>query len=247
MFANAHTHLRGDLDTVIQRAKKNKVELILVAGADIQSSIDAVKIAKSYDSVYACVGVHPWNADKLDKISQKRLRDLAGEEKVVAISEIGLDFVGRMDLSTRSRSKPLPKELQMETFQNQIRLAKDVKLPIILHANGAHPEVRETLKQERASEVGGAIHGFNGDLPLAKEYVNLGFYISIGMAITTPDNVTLQNVVKGIPIERLLIETDGSDPSDIKDVAKKIAELKGISLEQVGHMTTSTLQNLIGL
>jgi TatD DNase family protein len=207
--------------------------------------MNAVKVAKSYDIVYACVGVHPWNADKLDRVIKTKLQDLTHEDKVVAISEIGLDFVSRRDLIAQSTSVPLPKQLQVETFQNQIRLAKEVKLPIILHDNAAHSEVLEILKQENASEIGGAFHGFNGDLALAKECIDLGFYISIGRAILTPENVILQDVVKGIPITKLLIETDGGDPSDIKNVAYKVAELKGISLEQVGRTTTSTLRAIL--
>lgn len=246
MFTDIHAHLRGDIDAIIQRAEKNGVEIILTAGIDLQSSIEAVKVANRYDSVYACVGIHPWSADQLDQGNQKKLRDLTREEKVVAISEIGLDFLGRRDPITRSRGNPLSKEIQMKTFQNQIRLAKDVKLPIILHDNAAHSEILATLKHESASEVGGTIHGFNGDLAFAKECIRLGFYISIGRrVITTPNNVTLQDVVRGIPIEKLLIETDSAEPANVKGVAEKVAELKGISLEEVGNTTTSTLMTLL--
>jgi TatD DNase family protein len=250
MFANTHAHLRafylsGELDAVIKRATENGLELILNAGIDLQSSIDAAKVAKNYDIVYACVGIHPWNADKLYQETKTKLRDLTREEKVVAVSEIGLDFVSKRDLVAQSTSVPLPKQLQVETFQNQIKLAKDVKLPIFLHDNAAHLEVLEILKQENASEIGGAIHGFNGDLTLAKECIDLGFCISIGKAILTPENVILQSVVKEIPITKLLIETDGGDPSDVTKVAYKVAELKGISLEQVGRTTTSTLRTIL--
>ena len=104
------------------------------------------------------------------------------------------------------------------------------------------------LKQEGASEVGGVIHGFNGDLAFAKECISLGFYISIGRrAIILPDNFTLQDVVKGVPIEKLLIETDSAEPANVKDVAEKVAELKGIGLEEVGRTTTSTLRALLGI
>ena len=247
MFANAHAHLRGDLDAAIQRAKDSEVEIILNAGIDPPSSLDAVEVAKAYDIVYACVGIHPWNADQFDQTSHKILRDLTREERVVAISEVGLDFVARMDPVTWTRGEPLPKELQHNAFLSQVKLAKDVELPIILHANAAHPEVLATLREEGASEVGGAIHGFNGNLTFAKEYLNLGFCLSVGRAITTPENITLQNVVKEVPIDRLLVETDGGEPADVKAVAEKVAELKGISLEEVGRITTSTLKSLLGM
>jgi len=246
LFADAHAHLRGDLVAVLQRAKKNKVELILAAGTDLQSSINAVNVSKRYELVYACVGIHPWNADKLNQNIQNKLLALTSEEKVIAISEIGLDFMGRMDLSTRIRSEPLPKKLQIKTFQSQVMLAKEVNLPIILHCNAAHQEVLEILKKEKASEFGGAVHGFNGNIMFAKEYIKLGFYISIGRrAITSPDNVSIQEISKRIPLENLLIETDSNDPANVKDIADKIADLKGISIEEVGLTTTSNLRSLL--
>lgn len=122
-----------------------------------------------------------------------------------------------------------------------------MKLPIIFHSNSARLETLEILKQEDASNVGGAIHGFNGDMAFAEECVTLGFYISFGRAIVTPDQVPLHNVVKGVPLEKLLIETDGGEPSDVKNVAEKLAELKRISLEEVGQKTTSNLKALLGL
>lgn len=246
MYADTHAHVRRDLDTVIQKANENEVEIILTAGTDLQSSIEAIKTANNYDSVYACVGIHPWNVDKFNLGSLEKLRKLTYEEKVVAISEIGLDFVGRMDLITMIRSEPLSKEVQIDAFQKQVRLAKEVKLPIILHCNAAHSEVLNILKQENASEVGGVVHGFNGNITSAEEFINIGFYISIGRrGITTPDNTSLQEVVKKVPIEKLLIETDSGEPVNVKDVAEKIGELKGISMEEVGLVTTSTLRRLL--
>jgi len=154
--------------------------------------------------------------------------------------------MGRMDLSTRIRSEPLPKKIQIKTFQSQVVLAKDVNLPIILHCNAAHQEVLEILKKENAFEFGGAVHGFNGNIMFAKEYIKLGFYITIGRrAITSPDSVSIQEVSKRIPLESLLIETDSGDPANVKDVADKLADLKGISVEEVGLTTTSNLRSLL--
>jgi TatD DNase family protein len=250
------------LDTVIRRAEENGVESILVAGIDLQSSIDAVNIAKRFAPVYACVGVHPWNADKFDQTIRQTLGELTREKKVIAISEIGLDFVSRRDPSRRRPprrdtspgepppmlgGKPLPREVQANTFRSQVRLAKEVKLPILFHCNAARAEILGTLREGWAADVGGAVHGFNGDLGFAEELLDLGFYISIGRAITRPDNTTIQDVVKGIPIEKLLIETDGGDPMDVKTVAEKVAELKGISVEEVGHTTSSNLRQICSI
>lgn len=247
MFSNAHAHLRGDLEPVMKRVQDVGVALILAAGNDLQMSRDAIEVAKRYDAVYACVGIHPWNADKFDTGSHEKLRDLTREEMVVAISEIGLDFVSRRDLVTRSRGTPLPRDVQMKAFLSQVRLAKEVKLPIILHENESHSEILEILKREGASEVGGVIHGFRGSLAFARECISLGFYISFGRAITTPNNRALQEVVKEIPLGKLLTETDGGDPADVTAVATKIAELKRISVEEVGCTTTETLQTLLRL
>jgi TatD DNase family protein len=143
--------------------------------------------------------------------------------------------------------KPLPREVQANTFRSQVRLAKEVKLPILFHCNAARAEILGTLREGWAVDVGGAVHGFNGDLGFAEELLDLGFYISIGRAITRPDNTTIQDVVKGIPIEKLLIETDGGDPMDVKTVAEKVAELKGISVEEVGHTTSSNLRQICSI
>jgi len=247
MYSNAHVHLRGDLDKIINQAQTCGVELVLAAGIDLQSSIEAVKIAKSYDVVYACVGIHPWNADKLNQVDLKKLRGLTREEKVVAISEIGLDFVSRRDTITWSREKPLPREMQRKAFQNQVRLAKTEQLPIILHERNAQSEILEILRLEGASELGRVIHGFEGNLEAVKEYTTLGFYITVGRAIAAPDNIPLEDVVKEVPIEQLFTETDGGDPVDVIDIAKKIAKLKRISKEKVGRITTSTLKTLLKL
>jgi len=252
MFSNAHAHLRryylnGEVEAVIKKATEDGLELILDAGIDLQTSIVAARGAENHDIVRACVGVHPWNADRLDQTIRTKLLDLTREEKVVAISEIGLDFVSRMDLVAQSTSEPLPRRLQIETFQSQVKLAKEARLPIFLHDNAAHSEVLEILEQENASEVGGAVHGFNGNLALAKQFIDLGFHISIGKAILTPENRTLQEVVRGIPITNLLIETDGGAPSDIKDVAFRVAELRGTSPEQIGRTTTSTLRKILNM
>jgi TatD DNase family protein len=248
MFADIHAHLRGDLDASTQRAEENNVKLIITSGADLQSSIDAINISKRYEIVYASIGFHPWNADKLNQKSKDRLRNLTLEEKVVAIGEIGLDFIKRINIKTRAISEPLPKEIQIKTFQNLVTLAKEANLPLILHSNAAHHEVLEILEKENASEVGGAIHGFNGDTIIAQQYINLGFHITIGRrAITTPDNTIIQEVAKKIPLEKLLMETDSNDPANVLDVAEKLAKIKGTSIEEVGRKTTQNLRSLLGM
>ena len=263
MFSETHAHLYRytfpsvELDETIRQAEENGVNIILNAGVDLETSIKAVKIAQKYSSVYACVGVHPWFANSFDDMIYEMLLDLTKEKKVVGISEIGLDFVGRREAvwaqERAGTGNYLPKTIQIKTFTEQLKLAKKVNLPVILHHNNSHREVLETLRHERGSEIEGVIHGFFGDLETAKKYLDLGFYISIGKRsilgerIVPKDLSSLINVIEEIPVEKLLIETDSGTPAEVKDVAKKIAEFKGISFEKVGKITTSNIKKLLGI
>ena len=216
MLSDAHAHLYRyspeDLNGTVRRSEKSKVKIALIAGVDLETSIKTVDIAANYDLVYACVGVHPWYADTFNDIVYEKLRNLAKENRVVAISETGLDFVRRRDYvySTSFVKGHLPKEIQRKAFISQIKLAKETKLPLIIHENSSHIEILEILRQEDASKIGGAIHGFVGDLKTAEQYLELGFYISIGKraiwsVLFDPDRTSsLRRVIEEAPIEKLL-------------------------------------------
>ncbi|MCJ7635706.1 TatD family hydrolase [Candidatus Bathyarchaeota archaeon] len=263
MLTDTHGHLyrfevpSADLDGAIRRAEENGVKIILNAGVDLETSEKAVKVATLYSSVYACVGVHPWFANSFDSEVYGKLRDLTKEKKVVAISEVGLDFVGRReDVWSQTRAgigNYLPSEIQIKTFTAHLKLAKEAKLPVIVHHNNSHREVLEILRQEDVSEIGGVIHGFSGDLETAEKYRDLGFYISIGKRGVmgqgaTPDQVAaLQKVIIHLPLERLVMETDSGESAEVKDVADRIAKLKEVGVEQVGSVTTSNMKKLLKL
>lgn len=253
MFIETHGHLVGvrgeqNLDEVMRRATEAGVVLILTAGIDLSSSVQAVDVAKRYEPVKACVGIHPWYADEYDEEVYEKLRHLAGEGEVVAVSEIGLDFFGRMNHSGMRSDEYVDEEIQRKTFKGQIRLAEEVGLPVIVHDRARGFETLEILEEEGVSVIGGAIHGFSGDLDSAERCIDMGVYLSLsGRALSRPESEKLREVVREIPLEWLLTETDSGDPSGVAKAAELIGEIKGLSKENVGRATTSNLKSLLGV
>ncbi|RJS89393.1 TatD family deoxyribonuclease [Candidatus Bathyarchaeota archaeon] len=251
MFVETHGHLVGvrgerDLDAVVRRAEEAGVVLILTAGIDLPSSVKAVEVAKRYETVKACVGIHPWYADEYDEEAERRLRELAGEREVVAISEIGLDFFGRMTHSWSFTSEYIEEEVQYRTLRGQLGLARERGLPVIVHDRAKGFETLEILEEEGVSEIGGAIHGFSRDLDYARRCIDLGVYLSVSdRALSRPENEGLREAVKEIPLEWLLTETDTGNPEGVVKAAERIAELKGLTTEEVGEATTSNLRRLL--
>lgn len=251
MLFDSHTHLDdesfdSDRDEVIHRAREAGVTLMLNPGADLASSLRGVQLAERYEGIYAAVGVHPHDVKDMDETTLETLRSLSQKEKVVAIGEIGLDFY--YDYS--------PRDAQRYWFKRQIQLAREVGLPIIIHERDAHQEVFDILKEERAGELGCVMHCFSGSVELAKEYVKLGMYISLGGPVTFKNARKPQEVAMAVPLDRLLIETDSpyltpvpfrgkrNEPARVRLVAEKIAELRGISLEELAKQTTENAKTL---
>lgn len=252
---DSHAHIYGkefaaDFNSMMDRATEAGLSHIIVVGADMESSIAAVELAAKYEHIYCSVGIHPHDADKVTEKCYDRIRELAtGNPKVVAIGEIGLDFY-------RDRS---PREDQERVFRRFIRLARQLALPIIVHDRDAHERVMAILREEKASEVGGVLHCFSGDLGMARECIDMGFYVSIPGTVTYPNNESLREVVRGVKIEQMLIETDcpylspvphrgkRNEPAHVRLTAEKIAELKGLSLEDVGRITSLNTKRLFGI
>ena len=245
MLIDSHSHLempdfRKDLETVIQRAKESGVEYIFTVGTEKKDWMRALEIAHSNPSVYAILGVHPHNAKEIDEETYPTLRKLCRDEKVRAYGEIGLDFYRNLS----------PRDVQLKRFREQIVLAKELRLPIVVHDREAHEETLEVLKSERAEECGGIIHCFSGDYEMAKECIEMGFYISIPGTITFKNAEGFQEIIKNLPLESLLIETDApflaplpfrgkrNEPSYIRYTAQKVAEIKKVSFEKVADVTT---------
>jgi TatD DNase family protein len=254
MLFDTHVHLNAeqfkeDREEVIKRASEAGVEYMVVVGFDRQTIKDAIEIADKFPNIYAAVGWHPVDAIDMTDEDLLWIEELASHPKVVALGEMGLDY--HWDKS--------PKDIQKEVFRKQIALAKKVKLPIIIHNREATEDIVEILKEEHAEEVGGIMHCFSSTPEIALECIQMNFYISLGGPITFKNAKEPKEVAKIVPNDRLLIETDcpylaphpyrgkRNEPAYIRLVAEKIAELKGISLEELGKITTENAKKLFGI
>jgi len=254
LLVDSHAHLDGnrfasDLDETIERATTNGISHILTIGCDLQSSVASIAIAEKHDNIFSAVGVHPHDAIEIDDRAIARLRTMLEHPKVIALGEIGLDYY-------RDRS---PREIQRIAFRRQIQLAKEVGKPIIVHDRDAHKETIQVLKEEDAAAIGGVLHCFSGDLHMAKECLNLGFHLSFTGTITYPKNTEIRNIIKQIPLDRILVETDSpylspqkfrgkrNEPAYVRFTAEKIAEIKGLTFADVARITSRNCHNLFGI
>ncbi len=252
---DTHAHLdnaqfAADREAVIARAGAAGISHMLTVGCDLESSRQAIEIARRHPTIYATVGVHPHDAGQADDAGIALLRELIrSEPKVVAVGEIGLDFY-------RDRS---PRDVQRRAFRRQLALAREVGLPVIIHDREAHDEVLQILGEERIGEIGGVMHCFSGDLTMARTCIELGLYVSFPGTITYPKNDAAREVVRGIPIDQMLVETDcpylspqqfrgkRNEPAYVRHTAEMIAEIKGLSIEDVSRITSLNAFNLFGI
>ena len=245
MLIDTHAHLQDksllpEVEAVIQRALAAGVETIVCPGYDLESSRQAVNLAQLYPGVYATVGIHPHDADTLDEKAMAELHRLAGERKVVAIGEIGLDYY--RDLT--------PRDLQKKAFIAQINLAREINKPIVIHDRDAHQDVMDIVKQEKAGRNQGIMHCYSGSLPLAIDYMKQGFYISFAGPLTYKNNRKTAEVAATIPLDRVLVETDcpyltpeplrgkRNEPAYVVHTATFLAQLRKKSLEETAYLTT---------
>ena len=251
MLFDTHAHLNAeqyneDLEQVIERAKSEKVEKIVVVGFDRPTITRAMELIEAYDFIYAAIGWHPVDAIDMTDEDLDWIKKLSEHQKVVAIGEMGLDYY--WDKS--------PKDVQKEVFRRQIALAKEVNLPIIIHNRDATEDVVTILKEEGAAEVGGIMHCFTGSLETAKACMEMNFYISFGGPVTFKNAKKTKEVVKDIPSDRILIETDcpyltptpfrgkRNEPSYVKYIAEQIAELREMSFEELAELTTENAKKV---
>lgn len=254
MLFDTHVHLNAeqfneDLQEVIDRAIAEGVTNMVVVGFDEITIKKALELAENYDFLYASVGWHPVDAIDMTQEHLDWLKELASHPKVVALGEMGLDYY--WDKS--------PKEIQKEVFRKQIRLAKEVQLPIIIHNRDATADIVEILKEENAGEVGGIMHCFSGSVETALECVEMNFLISLGGPVTFKNAKKPKEVAEALPLDRLLVETDcpyltphpyrgkRNEPAYVKLVAEQIAELKGLTFEEVAEETARNAKKLFGI
>lgn len=254
MLFDTHVHLNAeqykeDLVEVIERAQSEGVANMVVVGFDRPTIEKAIALVEKYDFLYAAVGWHPVDAIDMTEADLEWIEELAAHPKVVALGEMGLDYY--WDKS--------PKEIQKEVFRKQIALAKRVKLPIIIHNREATQDIVNILKEEGAKEVGGVMHCFSGSEEIAKECIEMNFYISFGGPVTFKNAKKVKEVAAEIPLDRLLIETDcpyltphpfrgkRNEPAHVKLVAEEIALLKNLPFEEIASVTTKNAKKLFGI
>ncbi|NQT09347.1 TatD family hydrolase [Candidatus Bathyarchaeota archaeon] len=247
MYSESHCHFRAAGDEAYENAVKAGVELILTAGIDVASTVEAVEVACQYAIVNACVGIHPWYADEYSEENHKKLKVMADNEEVVAVSEIGLDYAGRMTRQWERSSEVIDHDVQRAAFKGQIGLAKELGLPVLVHDRAKGQELLDILEEEDVSGIGAAIHGFTKDVAYAKRAVKMGVYLSIGRSVLREENKSLEEAIAETPLEWILTETDSGDPTGVINVAEKIAEIKNLTKEEVGLAATRNLKRLLGL
>ena len=254
-FIDSHCHLdykdfEGNIDPVLERAKDVGIKAFLNICTEIEEAAQVIATAEKYPQVFATVGVHPHEAEPdLKQFSKDDLRNWLVEKaqhpKVVGLGETGLDFF--YDNS--------PRDLQIEAFEAHVQAAKITKLPLIIHTRSANEETVDVLQSERG-RITGVIHCFSETKWLADQAMGLGFYISIPGIITFKKSQELRDIVKELPLERLLLETDApflapvphrgkrNEPSFMIETAKVLADLKSVSLEEIARITTDNFQKL---
>lgn len=254
MLFDSHSHMYSvkfneDREEVFNRIKEAGVKYVLNAGTDLETSMQAIDLAKKYDMFYASVGCHPHDVKDLDEETILMFKGLAKKPKVCAIGEIGLDYY--YDHS--------PRDVQQHWFRRQIQLAHEVKMPIIIHDRDANDDTLKILKAENAFDLGVVMHCFSGSAELAKQYVKLGAKISIAGTVTFKNARKLKEVVETVPLEHLFIETDApyltpepfrgkrNESTYVQYVAGKIAEIKGITYEEVAEVTTQNAKDFFGI
>ena len=253
MFIDTHCHLNLDqfadsYKEAVENALAHNVKAIINVGANLASSERAVAMSREFESgIYAAVGMHPTDAVE-ENYDEAKMFDLINHPKVVAVGEIGLDYA----------ATDVDKKEQLELFNNQIRLALRAKKPVIIHCRDAYDDLISAL-MALSEAPQGVIHCYVGDWAHAQVFLEMGFYLSFTGIITFSKSTDLQKVVENVPLDKIMVETDApwlapepyrgkqNEPAYVVEVAKKIAEIKKISLAEVETQTTQNAQNLFKL
>ena len=253
MIFETHAHydddkFNEDRETLLRSLPEEGVGVVINSGASVESTRDTIRLAKEYAHVYAAVGVHPSEISELDETFIDWMREQASWEKTVAIGEIGLDYYWDKE--------PEVQERQRYWFGRQIELAREIGLPIIVHSRDAAADTMQVMKEHHAEEIPGVIHCFSYAPEMAEEYLKLGYYIGIGGVVTFKNAKKLKEVVKLLPLERILLETDcpylAPEPNrgkrnsslNLPYVAAAIGELKGVDPDEVIRITGQNAKNM---
>lgn len=248
MFIDTHLHIDNNKEssTIIKEAKDNNVGLLIISGCDKLGISDVLELIKKYDNVYATIGFHPSEADKINENDLLWLeKQIINNKKILGVGEIGLDYYYGKD----------NKEEQLSLFNKQLELAKRLDLPVVIHTRDAFQDTYDTLKKY---DLTGIIHCFSGSLDVANLYINLGYSLGIG-GVVTFKNSKLPTVIENIPMEKIVLETDSpylspepyrgqqNSPKNIPIIAEKISEIKKISTIDVENITYNNVLRIFDL
>ncbi len=249
MYFDTHAHFDDEKfdenrDILIEEMHSKGVDYIINVGSDMESSVKSMELAKKYDFIYAAVGVHPHEVENMKEEDINTLKKYAEYEKVVAIGEIGLDYY--YDFS--------PRDKQRYWFERQLDLAAELDMPVSIHSRDAAQETFDIIKNSNVRK--GVIHAYSGSVEMAKDYIDMGFYIGVGGVVTFKNAKKLADVVRFTPMERILLETDSpylspvpvrgtvNNSQNLKYVADKISEIKQISSEMVCKITSQNAKGI---
>lgn len=241
---DTHAHLdaeqfKDDQEEVIERARATGIEYIVNIGFDRKTIPTTMELAEKYSHIYAAIGWHPVESIHMKPEDLEWIEQLSSHEKVVAIGEIGLDY--HWDTS--------PRDVQQQVFREQIRLARKIGKPVVIHNRDAHEDIIRILREENAAEVGGVMHCFSGSWESAKLCLDMNFYISFGGPVTFKNARVPKEVLSQVPLDRILIETDApylsphphrgkrNEPANVSLVVQAAAEIKGKSVEELALIT----------
>lgn len=250
MYIDSHCHLSKEyydsLDEIVNKAKEKNVNTLIISGCDKNGILEGLDIINKYDNIYMTIGFHPSEANLTTEEDLIWLENLIKEnDKIIAVGEIGLDYYWVKD----------NKELQRDLFRRQLDIATRLNLPVVIHSREATQESYDILKEYNLK---GIIHCYSGSLEMAKEYIKLGYKIGIG-GVVTFKNTNLVDVVKEIDLKDITLETDSpylaptpyrgkqNSPEYIPLIAEKIAEIKEITKEEVGEITTKNVKELFNI
>lgn len=254
MIFDTHAHYDDqafdeDRESLLSQLKAHGIEAVTNVGASMKSCKSTLELAKKHPFIYGAVGVHPNETAELSEEDLSWLKEMAAEEKIVAIGEIGLDYYW---------DEP-DHETQKKWFKRQLCLAEEVKLPVIIHSRDAAKDTLDIMKSQKAQSLGGVIHCFSYSKEMAREYLNMGFYLGIGGVVTFKNANKLKEVVEFMPMDKMVLETDCPYLAPVPNRGKRnssfylpyvvdhISAIKKIPKDQVINITNENAKRLYGL
>lgn len=250
MYADSHCHLNGYADDVLTsllaNARANGVETFVAIAGNLDTSRENLELARRIPDVLPAVGIHPWHAAPLDVSASTSLKQLASQKGVVALGEVGIDLV----------RQPSTRDIQLAVFRAQLTLAKELDLPVMLHCRGADDETLDVIRAHLPMR--GVIHGFLGSRTEVQFWLDLGLCVGIGVRAFARDYAPyIEDAVRSIPLDRLLLETDSSfascngpealQPAKVAELAERVAQVHGCTPEEVGRRTSANLRAMLRL